>query len=352
MLLLKSSYHQIRSQPGIITIPFIGKEARALLAQILQVLTPLEQVHVKVLFQPSGKSLELQDYFAVEPLRQFWSHYENSWLTKIIEEDKLFAVFQPIIAAHSGEVFAYECLLRAHRADQVMLPGQLFQIAKDTGMLFHLDAAARFAAIRGAANYGIHQKIFINFLPNAIYDPRTCLQQTIAALDRSQLQRDQVVFEVVESDHISDTKHLRSILDFYRREGFEVALDDLGAGYSSLNLLHELKPDYVKLDMGLIQNVHRDRYKGLVVEKLIEIANLLDIKIIAEGIECQEDCEWLRQRQVDYMQGHYFAPPVAPPPVPTLRYRQTPPVAAPSCSYPHKGSVTSAPASVNSHGCF
>jgi len=316
--LLKSLCQQITVQNDVITLPFISKDAIALFTQLMQVLTPMEQDDVKVLFQPEGKVMELQDYFGVESLHRFWSLHQSSWLVDVIEGNQLFTLFQPIVEAQSTNVFAYECLLRGKRDNQVILPGQLFGTARDAGMLFRLDVAARLAAIEGAANCGIRQKVFINFLPNAIYDPQTCLRKTISALDRSNLKRDQVVFEVVESDRITDLNHLLSVLDFYRAEGFEVALDDLGAGYSSLNLLHELKPNYVKLDMGLIQNVHGDRYKGLLAEKLLEIAHLLGVKTIAEGIECQEDYEWLRQRQVDYMQGYYFSPPIAPPIAPPI----------------------------------
>ncbi|MEB3355579.1 MAG: EAL domain-containing protein [Synechococcales bacterium] len=312
--LLESLHEPVTVCNGVVTIPFAGQDAIALFPKFTQLLTPLEQEDVKVLFQPHGKKMDLPDYFAVEPLNRFCSRYQSVWLIDVLEGRQLFSLFQPIVEAQSLNVFAYECLLRGRQGDQVISPGQLFEAAKNAGMVFQLDVAARFAAIRGAAEYGIQQKIFVNFLPNSIYDPQNCLRSTMNLLEHLGLNCHQVVFEVVESDRVTDINHLRKILDFYRREGFEVALDDLGSGYSSLNLLHELRPSYVKLDMGLVQNVSGDRYKGLIAEKLIETAHLLEVKVIAEGIECQEDYEWLRQRQVNYVQGYYFARPAVPPP--------------------------------------
>jgi len=313
---LKNLCDEVKICSGVVTIPFSGEDGIALFPQLTQILTPLEQEDVKVLFQPQGKEMNLSDYFAVEPMKRFWARYQSVWLIDVLEGNHLFSLFQPIVAAQSLEVFAYECLLRGRLADQVILPGQLFEAARNAGMVFQLDVAARFAAIRGAAEHGIQQKVFVNFLPNSIYDPQNCLRSTMTLLNQLGLSCRQVVFEVVESDRVTDIDHLRNILNFYRKEGFEVALDDLGAGYSSLNMLHELRPNYVKLDMGLVQNVSGDRYKGLIAEKLIETAHLLEVQVIAEGIECREDYEWLRQRQVNYVQGYYFARPAVPPPLP------------------------------------
>lgn len=105
----------------------------------------------------------------------------------------------------------------------------------------------------------------------------------------------------------------REVLQYYRDAGFLVALDDLGSGYSSLNLLHQLRPDFIKLDMELIRNVHQDLYKASITEKLLEIAQKLDIKTVAEGIECIEELNWLRERGATFAQGYLIAKPNAVP---------------------------------------
>ncbi len=94
------------------------------------------------------------------------------------------------------------------------------------------------------------------------------------------------------------------------------ALDDLGSGYASLNLLAQLRPDYVKFDRELIRAIDRDPYKQKVVRKLIEMALELGIGTVAEGIERREEWLWLRDAGIEYAQRYWFARPASPPPVP------------------------------------
>jgi len=136
----------------------------------------------------------------------------------------------------------------------------------------------------------------------------------VNTVDEIGLRRDQVVFEITETERLPAVKHLRRIMEFYREEGFQVALDDVGAGYSSLNVLVELKPDFVKLDMELVRNVDRDKSKAIVARKLIETVKELELATIAEGMERPEELEWVRERGADFAQGYLFARPATPPP--------------------------------------
>jgi len=118
-----------------------------------------------------------------------------------------------------------------------------------------------------------------------------------------------VVFELTETHRAHDKSHLKGILAFYRTAGFGIALDDVGAGWSGLNLLHELRPDYVKIDMELIRDVHEDPFKQTIVHHLLSIARAHSIGTIAEGIETQGEADWLTARDVDYLQGYLFGRP-------------------------------------------
>jgi len=104
----------------------------------------------------------------------------------------------------------------------------------------------------------------------------------------------------------------------YRKAGFQVALDDVGAGYSSLKLLTKLRPDYIKIDMELIRNISEDRYKAQVVAKLLEMAHSLGIQTIAEGIESRKEWNWLKKHKVHFVQGYLFAKPEQRPPIPQV----------------------------------
>ena len=92
-----------------------------------------------------------------------------------------------------------------------------------------------------------------------------------------------------------------------------MALDDIGAGYSSLNLLHQLRPDFIKLDIALIRDVDRDPYKALVAQKILEIAQRLGIETIAEGVEREEEFAWVKSTGATYAQGYLFGRPAPEP---------------------------------------
>lgn len=92
-----------------------------------------------------------------------------------------------------------------------------------------------------------------------------------------------------------------------------MALDDVGAGFSQLNLLHLLRPDFIKIDMELVRDVHRDPYKAMIVRKLIELADELSITTIAEGIESLDELTWLRTNGARYVQGYAIARPAPVP---------------------------------------
>ena len=125
----------------------------------------------------------------------------------------------------------------------------------------------------------------MNIYPNSIQHPQQFLETTIDATQATGLSPDRFVFEFVEREEIADASAFLKILDAFRREGFRVALDDVGAGYSSLNVLVRVKPDFMKLDMGLIRNVDSDAYKARVAAKLLELARDLSVKTVVEGIE-------------------------------------------------------------------
>lgn len=250
----------------------------------------------------------------------------------MLREDRLETHFQPIVhAADPGEVFGYECLTRGRAADgRLIPPGELFAAATAADLLFPLDRAARLAAIRSAARHGVPCRVFINFNPSSIYTPSFCLRTTFRAVEQYGCDPARVVFEVVESEEVKDTNHLLEILKEYRAAGFAVALDDVGAGYSSLNLLARLRPDFVKLDMGLIRHVDTDPYKASVVGKLLEMARELGVRSVVEGVETAGEWQWAADHGANFVQGYLFARPAAVPPQPVLHGIHHPSVAAAS----------------------
>jgi EAL domain-containing protein (putative c-di-GMP-specific phosphodiesterase class I) len=198
------------------------------------------------------------------------------------------------------------------RNSVVLYPGLILDVARACNMVTKVDQAARDSAINALIRGDIAEKVFINISATTAHDPIEAADRTVETISQAGVSHDRVVFEVTESDQTLDPGMLKSILLAYREAGFGVALDDVGAGYSSLNLIHQIRPDYIKLDMELIRGVHTDSYKALIAEKIIEIARSLNIETIAEGIESPDELEWVQSHGAHYAQGYFIAKPSEP----------------------------------------
>jgi EAL domain-containing protein (putative c-di-GMP-specific phosphodiesterase class I) len=281
----------------------------------LSTLTTQELKETKVLWMRGIEQPKLCDFSRITSLDSFINFSNSDWLLDLLSEERLTTHFQPIVyASDTSKIFAQEALLRGiDEQGNLIPPGRIFAQAESAGIIFQLDALARTRAIREAKVYEMKELLFINFSPTSVYDPATCLRMTVEAIDESGIPHSNIVFEVAESRHPPDMSHLMKILNFYREAGFLIALDDFGSGASNLNLMHQLRPDFIKLDMELIRNVHLDSYKALITEKMLEIADKLDIKTVAEGVETLEEFEWVRQRGATFVQGYLIAKPTSPP---------------------------------------
>jgi uncharacterized protein (TIGR02266 family) len=292
-------------------LPRIASEAR-------RVLSAAEIGRCRALVLTAGIGPSLADLMRMQPLEALLSRIEQEWLLTMMGDQRLVSYFQPIVHADRPDrIFGYEALLRGRERDgSVVGPGRLYDTARTTDLLVHLDRLARLAAIRGAVEHRLETRLFVNVNPASVDDPQTHLKATMDAIEEARMPPSRVVFEVVESDEIKDPQALKSLLDLYRAAGFGVALDDLGAGYSSLNTLTQLRPDFVKLDMELVRDVDVDPYRAEIVAKLLESARNLGIRTVAEGVESEGEWRWFRAHQVDFVQGFLFARPGLPPPLP------------------------------------
>ncbi len=266
---------------------------------------------VQCLWMEEDRELTISDLSDMNSLNEFLSRLDGDWLIEILEEKRLFNVFQPIVLADDpSDILGYECLLRARDSEgNTINPGRIFQTAKDSDLVFQLDREARIQAVENGSKFPVNKKIFINFMPTSIYDPEYCLKTTMEAVKQYDVRKEQIVFEVVETEEVDDRDNLVNILNYYRKEGVNVALDDFGAGYSSLSMLKDLKPNYIKLDLELVQSVTDEELSADLAEQIIEVSQDNGITTLAEGIETKEQHEWFRERNVDYMQGYYFAKP-------------------------------------------
>lgn len=282
-----------------------------------QVLLPEERDGTKGLILAAGTEPGISDFRRVVSLERMIGMQTNRWLSDVLSDNRLETHFQPIIKAQAPDrMVAYECLLRGRDPDGALIPpGKLFAAAKNAGLLFQLDLAARRSAVRAIAKQESEAFALINFTPTSIYDPATCLKSTVGLIKEVGVDPSRIVFEIIETEH-ADEALLRSILDVYRSAGFRIAVDDFGAGYSSMNLVIALRPDFLKLDMELIRGIDADPYKAELAARLLDAARSLSITTIAEGVETEAEWEWVRRHGADLVQGYYFARPGTP--MPTL----------------------------------
>jgi len=279
-----------------------------------RLLTHGEADDTRVLYKPAGGALSISDFPTVKSYSQFALVSQSAWLRELLDARRYTSVLQPIVHAGATErVFAREALLRgAERDGSVVHAPYLFEVARGCGLLADLDLAARDSAIETMMRAGHVEALFLNLTPSVVDDPLATLAHTVEQIDRLKLSHERVVFEVVESEHAPDVVHLRGLLATYREAGFRVALDDVGAGYSSLNRLHQLRPDFIKLDMDLVRGVDRDPYKALIARKTIEIATELGISTIAEGVETEGELAWAQAHGAAYVQGYATGRPSDP----------------------------------------
>ncbi|WP_198154984.1 EAL domain-containing protein [Salisediminibacterium beveridgei] len=233
----------------------------------------------------------------------------NPAYVKIIQEQHFTSHMQPIFCTQEESVYGYEFLLRPSREDFPFYPGELFSFSRRSGMHSMLDSQARINAIRtGSEKLGEEEMLFINFLPSSIYDPAHCLKSTFEAVDTYQVNPKRLVFEVVETEQIHDMTHLKTIFHEYQKSGVKVALDDIGSGFATNDVLQELRPDYAKIDRQIIQNCHLDENKLETIEEISRVSKEQGTFLLAEGIE--NKAEYMAVKKlVDYCQGYYFAKP-------------------------------------------
>jgi EAL domain-containing protein (putative c-di-GMP-specific phosphodiesterase class I) len=233
----------------------------------------------------------------------------------VLAEAELWSVYQPIVELADRSVVAHEALLRGVVDGREVGGGDLFFVAEQAGWLHRLDRIGRESAITGAAPWLGGDDLFINVNPTSIYRPQVCLASTERAVHDTGIAPGQLVFEVVESHAVADRGHLVSVLDHYRSLGWRVALDDVGAGWSSLSLLAAVRPDVVKLDKRLVQELPHDGARS-VLTAVTELAHQLGAVVVAEGVETERLAEEVTALGADLGQGWLFGRPVRPDPPP------------------------------------
>jgi EAL domain-containing protein (putative c-di-GMP-specific phosphodiesterase class I) len=167
---------------------------------------------------------------------------EAQWLNHIIAAEELHVLFQPIVDANQQAIYGYEALIRGPKTSPLHSPLRLFDVATQAGLLVELDLLCRRLAIRRFAELDLPGLLFLNVMPLTIVERDFREGLTLSFIQESGLPPERVVIELTEHVPIHDYELMRQAVDHYRDMGFQVALDDLGAGHSSLRHWSELRP--------------------------------------------------------------------------------------------------------------
>jgi EAL domain-containing protein (putative c-di-GMP-specific phosphodiesterase class I) len=294
---------------GALTLDASESHAAELIAELAELLTAAESADTRCVFKSGVGDLDVDDIGRVRTIDELRQAQETAWLVDMIRGERLTSVFQPIVlASQPDSVLGHEALMRGiDQNGKHMGPGVLLEAARDCGMLSELDCAARRSAISIAASQEERRPLFLNFTADAMRDGTRSLKPTIRAIEQVDIPRERVVFEVIEAERAADVRQLRNVVDSVRGEGFKVALDDIGVESHSRRLIHEVRPDYIKLDMELVRRSPLPHMGA--AERLLDLAQHLSIETIAEGVETSEELEWNQERGARYVQGYFIGRP-------------------------------------------
>jgi EAL domain-containing protein (putative c-di-GMP-specific phosphodiesterase class I) len=213
--------------------------------------------------------------------------------------------FQPIVDVRNREIISFEALVRGPHGESA---ASVFAQVPQNDLL-RFDEICRRKAIYLASRLKIPNRLNLNLTAQSIYEVDMSITATFQASIQSGIPAENIIFEVLESQSLTEQKNLIKYLRLIQEFGFATAIDDFGAGYSGLKLLTEYQPYFIKLDRHMIGNIHEDYVKQRIFSGVRKICDSLCIQIVAEGVENESEFHWLNEAGISIFQGYYFARP-------------------------------------------
>ncbi len=236
-------------------------------------------------------------------------------LRRILASEAVTPLFQPIVHNDDGHVFGYEALTRGPKGSPLEMPDKLFATARRHRMLAELDMLCRRKAVIRFMELGLSGRLFLNIDPNRLSAPGQPEIASMNALMRHGMPANRIVIELTEQQQVMDLEALKRAAAHYRRIGFGIAMDDLSAGYSNLQRMNELRPDYIKLDKYFINKLPDDSVAREFSRAICRLARSINCQVIAEGVERACELEEVRKLRIDFSQGYLFGRPALVPEV-------------------------------------
>lgn len=302
------------------TIPTLGREFEIEIGFALLHESPLQEREILLHEAITDARRMAQGTIALESIKL------SAMFRSILRNGQISMLFQPIYDFKKGTVLAWEALARGPRGSELESPALLFDFAEQTGQLFVLEQTCRSKALETVGALAPGQRLFLNIHPRAVVDPTFAPGSTLELIENHGLKPDNIVFEITERHSIKDFTSFHRTLDHYRSQGFKIAVDDAGTGYSGLSTIAALKPDYIKVDMSLVRDIDKDPVRRALMETMVTLANRIGSEIIAEGIETRNEAGALIEIGVHYGQGYFLSRPLFPKPETALDMKELAPL--------------------------
>jgi EAL domain-containing protein (putative c-di-GMP-specific phosphodiesterase class I) len=290
---------------GRLAQPYLRTRPRVHVGCALVLHSPLESVERLVLrlIDEAAQSADLR--------RRQREHGEREGLLEIIYNRSVWTAFQPIVEIGTGRVVGYEGLSRGPRGTELENPGALFGLAARHGLVEELERACRRQAFVDWDVFGVQVRLFLNTVPATVRDPSFLGRGVLDYLGQSLSPR-MVTLEITEREVIANLNLYREAMHSFLDLGFTFAIDDVGSGYSGLETIATLGASYLKIDMGLVRDVHERRVGQQVIKAILDLADGAGATVIAEGVQTRDEADALAELGVRYGQGYFYARPVDP----------------------------------------
>jgi len=223
---------------------------------------------------------------------------------------KVDFAFQPIVSIQSGEIYAVEALLRNVKDAGFHSIFNFFDEAFSDNVLYQLDLSLRLKAFEKFSKIDIDElNLFYNIDNRLLYMLDFRLGNTDKILKKLDIDKKKICFELSERGTLQDPSSVTNMVTRYKQEEFKIAIDDFGTGVAGFQMLYYSEADYIKIDRFFIQNIQNDNKKRLFCSRIIDIAHIMGISVIAEGIETKEEYYTCLEIGADFAQGYFIQKP-------------------------------------------
>ncbi|MGL4379632.1 MAG: EAL domain-containing protein [Vibrio sp.] len=234
-------------------------------------------------------------------------------LDNILRQQRITPLFQPIVHVIQHQILGYESLSRGPQHSALHGAGPLFAAATQYQRLAELEQLCVQTALAAWSTFELEAQLFINLSPDMLLDTQLEQWQLSQLMQRHHLSPHQLVFEISERTPVVQFSALKRSIQHLQAQGFSIALDDMGSGYSGLKLWSELQPDFIKIDRYFIHNIDTNPIKLKFVHSLVTLAQQLECQLVVEGVETHSELQACMDVGVELVQGFFFAQPQATP---------------------------------------